>query len=209
LSKNPHKTTRRTFIAKAGMMASGLTLGLDHHGVVDRIRLKDPVRSFDSPDQGKSNQVIDGNDMDDLTGPEVPYDHYIIYPEPKFLNLSGDRISLASLQLVDLASAPNTGSLLKEKLREQYNFSFSNRTRHTRLVISLIDHSDIQDKLIVVLNTDTINAFFRLYDSRGSLLHEGILGGSGIIDMSPYPAGLYLLQVKIGTEYKITKIIRS
>jgi len=80
------KTTRRTFICRTGMITSGLTLGLKNI----------------SPVNSRAGNILE-TDMkaggrsigDQLTGPEVSHDYYIIYPEPKKLNKSVGKISLA------------------------------------------------------------------------------------------------------------------
>jgi len=67
----------------------------------------------------------------------------------------------------------------------------------------------LKDKLTIFLDTDVSDVSFRLFDSMGVKLYEGRISGTEIMDMSSYPAGLYILILKIGTEVKIKKIIRN
>jgi len=66
----------------------------------------------------------------------------------------------------------------------------------------------VTDKLNIAAGEGTLNASFKLYDSRGVLLREGLINGIEVVDMSSYSPGLYILHVKTGGVVRMTKIIK-
>jgi glycosyl hydrolase family 20/cellulose/xylan binding protein with CBM9 domain len=77
---------------------------------------------------------------------ESPYNHFMLWPEPKFIKKYKGSIRLDRLKITDLAQAPNTASLLTAELKKKYNFIFKPQSKYS-LTLSLLNNAKIQQIL--------------------------------------------------------------